>query len=603
MTSCARIASPQGGPNDSTPPILLRTKPEMGTRNFNKKRISIIFNEYVQLKDLDKHFLMSPPPEKRASVITKGKGVQLDFNSPLLDSTTYLLDFGNAIADNNEGNIFPNYRFAFSTGDDLDTLQLGGKILDAFSDQVRPNVLVFLYDSLQDSVVLNQRPFRTTRTNENGEFLLQNLKAKSYKIIGIDDLNGDYKYDVGTEEIAFIEQYPIPIETPQHQGCCGHQHDTANTNQTQKENDPQIQLVLRMFKEEFRGNQMLLSCTRPQQRAVNMIFNAAYPQIDSLRFNNTLQTVLVEKSSKSDTLTYWLSDTSQKIPDTLLVQFSYLKTDTLGLLSPFSEKHELIFTPPKTKEEEKKESSGGIGNFFGKLFTEEEKKDTTPQKPAHWTLKPQFSTTSISPLRMPTLLFPSPLVGIDPKQILIEEQRINLRARDTTFVPVKIAYKMDTLLLKSYKMDAKWKENTLYRYSFLPEAFVDIYQQTNDTIRGEFNTVKPDDLSLLIIDFANVEGQYIIQLTDVEGKKVLQEKLLTQNQKLEIPYITPGNYAIRIIKDDNLNAKWDTGNYFHHLQAEYATFLKNTEGKLEFTFKLGWEVELKVDLKNIFPEQ
>ncbi|MGL4908437.1 MAG: Ig-like domain-containing protein [Bacteroidales bacterium] len=598
--SCARIASPQGGPNDSTPPILLRTKPENGVLNFNKKKILITFNEYVQLKDFDKHFLMSPPPERRPTVVTKGKGVQVSFNALLFDSTTYLLDFGNAIADNNEGNLFPNYRFAFSTGDELDTLALGGKVLDAFSDKALPNTLVYLYDSLQDSVVLNQRPFRTTRTNTEGEFILHNLKKKPYKIIALNDANGDYKYDIGSEGIAFFAHTPIPTQ-PHHDGCCEH-HD-EDTTALHHNDETQVQLVLRMFTELPRNPQMLISSTRPEQRAINLIFNATYPRIDSLTFNGEPQTFLLEKSLKYDTLTFWLSDTSQIIADTILMEFSYLKTDTAGELSPFREKQELIFTTPKV-EEEKKEKEGGVGGFLGKLFNaEEEVIDTTQKKPVHWTLTPKFNNTRISPESSPTLQFSSPLVGIDMTQIVIEEQRINLRSKDTTFIPVKFALQKDSLQIRRYVVEAAWKENTLYRYSFFPEAFVDIYQQTTDTIDGIFTSVNPDDLSVIFIDFANVTGQYIIQLTDVESKKLFQEKLVAKNKKLEIPYITPGNYSIRIIKDDNANGKWDTGNYFKQIQPEYAVFLKNSDENFEFSLKMGWELELKVDLKTIFPEE
>ncbi|MDR3366743.1 MAG: Ig-like domain-containing protein [Prevotellaceae bacterium] len=593
---CARIGHPGGGPKDSLPPVLVKTQPVQGALNFKGRRISIHFNEYVQLKESDKHFLMSPPPEKRPSLNIRGKRVQVDFNSPLRDSATYLLDFGSSIVDNNEGNPYPPYRFSFSTGEWLDTLSVEGLALDAYTDQPASNALVYLYENMEDSVVLKQRPDNVTRPRDKGLFLAGNLKSKPYKMLAIADANKNYKYDVGQEAIGFLDLAITPVPQLDWHGedTLEHLHKIHETK-----------LVLRMFTEDF-ATQYLTSCERTQQRALKLTFNAPFPTIDSLAIDSVdAATLTPEYSARRDTITYWFADTGVHVPDTMQLRFVYLKTDTLGQLSPFAEKRQLIFTPkkPEDPDKSKKEKSSGFGGLFDRLVGSEEAVDTTPKKPAHWTLKPKFSTASASPIDNASLSFDALPVAVNPDLVKFEELQVNPRTKDSSYVEVKFSLVRDSLNLRRYNVVAEWKELTTYRYMMLPNAFWDVYAQTNDTIKGAFTTVNPDNMSKLTLNFTQTEGSYVVQLTDAKGQAVVRRQLLNEDKKMDFLYLNPGAYCIRVIKDDNGNGKWDTGNYFKHLQPEYATFLKENPEKTTFELKQGWDVELNVDLKNLFPDR
>lgn len=596
---CARISHPGGGPKDSLPPVLLKTQPEQGALNFKGKRIAIHFNEYVQLKETDKHFLMSPPPEKRPSLNIRGKRVQVDFNSPLRDSATYLLDFGSAIVDNNEGNPYPPYRFSFSTGAWLDTLSVEGLALDAYTDQPVSNLLVYLYENTEDSVVLKQRPDNITRPNELGLFMASSLKSKPYKMLAIADANKNYKYDVGQEAIGFLDFTIMPVPTPEEEW---HGGDTlAHLHQIRE-----TKLVLRTFTEDF-ATQYLTSCERTQQRAVKLTFNAPFPAIDSLAIDSVDAAALTpEYSARHDTITYWLADTAALAPDTMRLRFVYLKTDTLGQLSPFAEKRQLIFTPQKqdAPNRDKKERSTGFGGLLNRLVSTEEEVDTAPKKPAHWTLKPKFSTAAASPIAPASLSFDALPVAINPELIAIEELQINPKTKDSSYAAVTFSLIRDSVNLRRYSVAAEWKEQTTYRYTMLPNAFWDVYAQTNDTMAGAFTTLNPDNLSKLTLSFTQTEGSsYVVQLTDAKGQAVVRRQLLSKDMKMDFLYLNPGVYGIRIIKDDNGNGKWDTGSYFRHIQPEYATFLKENPQKTTFELKQGWDLELNVDLKNLFPDR
>ncbi|MDR0687551.1 MAG: Ig-like domain-containing protein [Prevotellaceae bacterium] len=598
-TGCARIAHPGGGAKDSLPPILLKTQPEQGALNFKGKRVSVHFNEYVQLKETDKHFLMSPPPEKRPSLNIRGKRVQVDFNSPLRDSTTYLLDFGTAIVDNNEGNPYKPYRFSFSTGAWLDTLSVEGLALDAYTDQPVSNVLVYLYENIEDSVVLKQRPDNVTRPSDTGVFVANALKAKPYKVLAMADGNKNYRYDIGQEAIGFLDVAVEPVPMLQW-------HDDDGDSSRHRHEERDLKLVLRMFTEDF-ATQYLTSCERTQQRALRFTFNAPFPAIDSLAIDSVdVLTLVPEYSAKRDTITYWLADTAVRAPDTMRLRFTYLKTDTLGQLSPFTEKRRLIFADKKKQDapdKDKKEKSSGIGGLFSRLIGSEEEVDTTPQKPAHWTLKPRFATAAASPIGHASLSFDALPVGINSSLIKFEELQINPRTKDSTFADVSFSLVRDSANLRSYSVVAGWKELTTYRYVMLPTAFWDVYAQTNDTMRGFFTTVNPDQTSKLTLNVTQTGGRaYVVQLTDAKGQTVIRQQLLSEDKQMSFLYVTPGTYGIRIIKDDNANGKWDTGSYFGHLQPEYATFLKENPKKMTFELKQGWDVELDVNLKNLFPD-
>lgn len=133
--ACANRGYPEGGPKDTTPPEVVNENPVSFSTDFSKKRIEIYFDEFVQLKDIDKKFIISPPQNKKPKVRLKGKYIQVEIQDTLRPNTTYSLDFGDAIADNNEGNPLGYYRYVFSTGPVIDSLELAGNVVNAESGE------------------------------------------------------------------------------------------------------------------------------------------------------------------------------------------------------------------------------------------------------------------------------------------------------------------------------------------------------------------------------------------------------------------------------------------------------------------------------------
>ena len=422
---CARIGRPEGGPRDSAPPVLLKTQPAYGAVYFKKKRVRLTFNEYVLLKDQSKQFLMSPPAAKLPTLMIRGKSVVVEFNAPLADSVTYLLDFGNSIVDNNEGNVFPRYHFAFATGGAVDTMRMTGLALDAATGEPLAGAYVCLYQTDNDSIVLKERPSHIARSDRWGFFVLQNIKPVPYKVVLLSDENKNYRYDAGQEAIGFFDGSVNPHDLyPPRQWLA----DTLPPD-TGSQREPQF--IVRAFTEEVQ-KQFLAGAQRRERKAFTLTFNAPFPAIDSIRAAGVdFSKMLRENSPKRDTLTYWLLDTARSLPDSLTLAFVYLKTDTLGNLAPVSERQKLFFNSKKEAEQKERaapKKSGGIGGFL-KSIVGADNADTAPRKPAHWTLKPALPA-AVTPLQPPAVQFAAPLFALNPQNISVEEIRIHPKRKD-----------------------------------------------------------------------------------------------------------------------------------------------------------------------------
>ena len=142
--ACANRGYPEGGPKDTTPPEVVAEVPASFTKNFNKKKVDIYFNEFVQLKEINEKFIFSPPLKKNPRVSLRGKYIQVSIGDTLKPNTTYTMDFADAIVDNNEGNPLGFYRYVFSTGNEIDSLEISGQVVNAESYEPMLNVLVAL---------------------------------------------------------------------------------------------------------------------------------------------------------------------------------------------------------------------------------------------------------------------------------------------------------------------------------------------------------------------------------------------------------------------------------------------------------------------------
>ena len=209
---CAQRGTPTGGPKDVTPPVLIKAEPADMTTNFKEKKIRLYFDELVKLKDIQKQLIISPPL-KYAPILSPlgnaNKFVEITIKDTLEENTTYTLNFGRGIVDNNEENAIPFFTYVFSTGDYIDSLELTGVVTDAFNKKADEFISVMLYkidSSYTDSTLYKRPPNYITNTLDSAViFKLKNLKEGKYALFGIKDVANNNIFDQKTDKIGFVE--------------------------------------------------------------------------------------------------------------------------------------------------------------------------------------------------------------------------------------------------------------------------------------------------------------------------------------------------------------------------------------------------------------
>jgi uncharacterized protein (DUF2141 family) len=205
IVGCANIVPPAGGPRDSLPPIMLSAIPKDSALNVTTQKITISFDEFVELKNANENILISPYPVKLPVTENKLKTVTVRLKDSLLPNTTYVIDFGNAIVDLNEGNILKKFKYVFSTGNRIDTNTLKGRITNAETGKTDSTFLAMLYRKQEDSTVVKEKPVYITRVNSNGTFEFTNLPQGTFYIYALQDSDGDKKYSQLYEPFAFLD--------------------------------------------------------------------------------------------------------------------------------------------------------------------------------------------------------------------------------------------------------------------------------------------------------------------------------------------------------------------------------------------------------------
>ena len=212
LYACAKKGRPDGGPIDEIPPEVVKTSPENYSVNFDKQEITISFNEYIVLEDPRNQIIFSPPIEPRPEIQPMSfatQQIKIILPDSLIDNTTYTINFGTSIVDNNEANPLPYYSYVFSTGDYLDSLAIKGKVRDARSRKVKNIISVMLYQadtSYTDSAVFRKTPrYIAYSQDSTNNFELSNLKAGQYKMFAVEDNNSNYTYEPQTDQIGFMK--------------------------------------------------------------------------------------------------------------------------------------------------------------------------------------------------------------------------------------------------------------------------------------------------------------------------------------------------------------------------------------------------------------
>lgn len=572
--SCANTTTPpSGGPKDTIPPLITEIYPVLAQTNVptHKPKIEIKFNEYVVVKD-PKSLFLSPPLEKPAQFKIKGKGILVSFESDLDSNKTYTLDLTNAIADNNEGNMFPGFTMVFSTGDKIDSMMVTGIVQDCNSLNPIKGATVMLYKDHADSAVFLKRPDAAVKTDEWGFFCMRNIQDTIYRMYAIIDDNNNNKYEPENERIAFFDSLVKPVTVvadslPELQKY--DMKDTLNCLARKTEYE------LNLFKEKP-TKQMIVNKERIGERTAYITFMAPYAQIDSIWIKGVAKEKLITQFNLiQDSLEIWVNDPAPQ-PDTLFLNVKYMKTDTTGLLNSFTEVVKL--TKPKT-------------SLLGKSAKKDIKKEDTtcvftidakPENIEQYGFVMEFKYPVVKEA-FDSLVFRS----INPRQ----QEAIG-----------KYTVTQDTLNLRKYTIMPKEKLQAGWEYYLkVPHRkFTDINGFYNDSTEVKVSLPNDDKLSSLSVVLTGVNSKYIIDLLNEKRDKVLRSFIIDKDQTVLFPYLKTGKYAIRITEDKNKNGLVDTGNLLEHRQPEKVRFYKLSDGKFLIDIPEMTELEQNIDILEMF---
>jgi len=209
-SGCAQISAPTGGAIDSLPPRLIKASPPENTVRFTGSKVTLSFNEYIDLQEAQANVIISPLQKKIPTIAGNLKSISIKFKDTLLPNTTYSINFGNAIKDVHEGNVLKNFTYVFSTGNTIDSLSLKGRVILAETGKPDSTMMVMLYRNTNDTAVLKLKPDYIARLDGNGAFSIKYLPGTDFRIYALKDGDGGKTYNSKTELFAFTDELVNP---------------------------------------------------------------------------------------------------------------------------------------------------------------------------------------------------------------------------------------------------------------------------------------------------------------------------------------------------------------------------------------------------------
>ena len=572
--SCANTTTPpSGGPKDTIPPVIVKLYPYPGSKMVpvHKTQLAFTFNEYVVVKDQQSIFL-SPPMEKPPKYRMKGKTLVIYFESDLDSNKTYTLDLTNAIADNNEGNMFPGYNLSFSTGNHVDSMYITGVVQDCNTLMPIKGATVMLYKDQADSAIYKQRPVAAGKTDDWGFFCIRNIQDTVYRLFAVMDVNYDNKYDATSEQVAFFDSLIRPVNRIRDSVPELYKYLMTDTLACQAR---KTEYELNMFK-ETPSTQMIDNSERVGERTAYITFMAPYAQIDSLWIKGVPHDrIITQFNIMQDSLEIWINDPAPQ-PDTLYLNVDYMKTDTLGNLVPFVE--EIKLTKPK---------------------------ELMVRKSARKDIKKEDTTAVFTVAAEPENVEQNGFV-IEFKYPLVESafdsvtfRSLNPRQQEARG---KFTVTQDTLNLRKYVIRPEEEFLPGYEYFLnIPgHKFKDINGFYNDSLEVKVTLPNDETLSTLSLVMSNVNNKYIVDLLNEKRDKVIRSFIIDSDQTLLFPYLKAGKYSIRLTEDVNRNGIVDTGNLLEKKQPEKVMFYKLENGNTLIDIPEKMELSQSLDVGEMF---
>ncbi len=593
LVSCAKMGQPDGGWYDETPPRIVGTTPQDKAVGVKSKKITIYFDEFIQVDNPTEKVVVSPPQMEAPEIKGAGKKIVVELKDSLKENTTYTVDFSDAISDNNEGNPLGNYTYSFSTSDHIDTLEVSGYVVNAENLEPVKGILVGLY-ALEDSAqaedpFLSKPMLRVSRTDSRGRFIVRGIAPGRYRVVALQDADGNYFFSQKSEMLAFSNDVIEPRFTDAvRQDTVWrdslHIDSIRSTGYTRFLPDD---IVLRAFTER-QTDRYFLKVERTDPRVFTLFFSGGdekLPEVKGLNFNSD-GAFLTESTEKKDTVRFWLRDTLLVNQDTLRMQLTYMATDTLGNLVTTIDTLAVLAKTPYAKR--LKEKARAYDDW--KKAQEKAKKrgrDYEETMPAE-ALEPKYSVKSQpDPDQNIIIDMPVPLASVDTSKIHLYSKH------DTLWYRSKFLFREKKAIPRRYELIGEWRPDVEYSFEVDSAAFVDIYGNVCAAYKQGLKVKSEDEYGTLLMTINGSDSVPLVaELLDTSDKVV--KTVNVSNGAAEFFYISPATYYLRMFRDVNGNGIWDTGDYAAGMQPEQTYYYpEKIECKAKWDITLSWNPEAR----------
>ena len=600
LAACANMGRPEGGMRDETPPKFVRSNPAPGARNVSRTRMTVTFDENIQLEDAFNKVVVSPAQKTPPQVSSNGKNLTVDFRDTLRPNTTYTIDFADAIKDLNEGNILDGFALDFSTGDNIDTLRISGMVLQAENLEPAQGMLVGVYSDFTDTTLTTLPLDRIARTNQLGQFTIRNLPEGTYRIFAINDINRDYHWD-RSEDIAFYDDLIVPTVEP---------IEVTDTLYSSTGEDSLVHrqgirylpndVLLTWFNVNYK-QPYLADYKRLDRRRISLTFGAPQDSLPELTIvdgapvpgRSDREWALMHPNATGDSLTYWIADTAMMAhSDSLRLAVKYQKLDSLERRIWTTDTLRFYFKDPaKNKKKKDKKKDEDKPRFVVDSISG----DTTFLPPADFEyLQLMLKSGTTQQLGQPLMLETNlPLADVDTAGV-----HFDIKV-DTIWQPLEFKLRPDSLnpLLRSC-IDVNWKPGEKYRISVDTMAMRSIYGPFNKPMSQEITVKQLEDyanLNVTLVDLDSVPA--VVELLNSSDAPQYRAIKPVGESVVRFKLLAPGTYYMRLFIDENQNGKWDTGNPVDSLQPEEVYyFAKKLDLKKNWDVDQDWDItELPLD--------
>ena len=555
FSGCAnRGSGPQGGPKDSIPPLPVKSIPENGAVNFHGDRIEILFNEYLQLDNVSKNLLMSPPQQTPPEVKARGKRVLIRFEDSLQTDATYTLDFGAAICDYTEKNPIRGYAFAFSTGPEIDTLELFGRVINAEDLNPVTDILAGIHRIHHDSAFTSMPFTRIARTDSVGAFRIGNIHPGQYRLYAVDDFSRDYRLTVG-EGLAYSDcLYAPPAEN-----------------------------ALLWFFQETKSRLYMQRLLRDKQHMVQLFFSTSPDSLPVLRplSPSALDTtrsdsgwvdpspyMLMVPSAHFDTVTLWLTDSLAISLDTITLEARYRRSDSLYNFEWYTDTLRAVWRAPKLNDRAKAAQDRQNRNRKLELKSNARK---------GFELYDTLSVTCSTPLRD------------------IYADSLHLYERKDT-VYKRVPFQMLTSDMR-VQIVAKLEQGKSYELQVDSAAMTDVYGIANHAQKFSLQMKTPEDYSTLRVRVIPYNAHIRVQLLNNKDKVLREQPAKTDGAFFK--HLKPDSYYLRLYIDTNGDGQWTTGSWEDHRQPEPVYYYPGKiQTKANWDFEEEWDYTAKPQLES-----